>query len=498
MSMRCTRFAALVLAAVVAAEGEKSFRPEIPRVWDEQALRDMELPVVVPRYSPRPVPEAYYYKIPVRKIYKSYPIYAPGRARKGYVEWLQTLEPQVIFEAAELRSKQDWIRAGEVVFEAPTLYDVPDMTAQDVANPAWYAYTAVRLTPDGILPYLRYVVREKGKVEVGSLSCANCHMRVLEDGSIIKAGQGNFPLDRVNALTARKSPLQEARRNFVSLFAIPWMHDRQRQYESYSTEEIASIYEAIPAGVLGRNRSSALSPPAVPDLHGIRHRRYLDKSGLNKHNDIVGLMRYAAMAEGIEFFSSFDGFIPSGGEKFDTLPRPESLERFSEEQLYALALWLYSLEPPKNPKPPDRKLVRVGKKVFKREGCALCHTPPLYTNNKLTPAIGFNIPQEHRNRYDILPVVVGTDPQLTMQTRRGTGYYKVPSLRGLWYRGPFEHNGSVATLDDWFDPSRLSDHYVPTGFRGHASKARAIKGHEFGLKLKADERTALIAFLLTL
>jgi len=38
-----------------------------------------------------------------------------------------------------------------------------------------------------------------------------------------------------------------------------------------------------------------------------------------------------------------------------------------------------------------------------------------------------------------------------MLTRKGTGYYKVPSLRGLWYRGPYEHDGSVATLEDWFD-----------------------------------------------
>jgi hypothetical protein len=41
----------------------------------------------------------------------------------------------------------------------------------------------------------------------------------------------------------------------------------------------------------------------------------------------------------------------------------------------------------------------------------------------------------------------------------------VASLRGVWYRGPFEHNGSVATLEDWFDPKRLRDDYVPTGFR---------------------------------
>jgi catechol 2,3-dioxygenase-like lactoylglutathione lyase family enzyme len=56
---------------------------------------------------------------------------------------------------------------------------------------------------------------------------------------------------------------------------------------------------------------------------------------------------------------------------------------------------------------------------------------------------------------------IGTDPRSALTTRRGTGYYKVPSLKGVWYRGPFEHNGSVATLEDWFDPKRLQGDYVP-------------------------------------
>ena len=93
---------------------------------------------------------------------------------------------------------------------------------------------------------------------------------------------------------------------------------------------------------------------------------------------------------------------------------------------------------------------------------------------------------------------IGTDPTLTMQTRRGTGYYKVPSLRGVWYRGPFEHNGSVATLEDWFDPDRLRDDYVPTAWKGYSVKTRAVKGHEFGLKLNTTDKQALIAFLKTL
>jgi hypothetical protein len=98
-----------------------------------------------------------------------------------------------------------------------------------------------------------------------------------------------------------------------------------------------------------------------------------------------------------------------------------------------------------------------------------------------------------------MPIVVGTDPTLALKTRRGTGYYKVPSLKGVWYRGPLEHSGSVATLEDWFDPRRLRDDYVPTGFKGGGGvKTRAVKGHEFGLKLSAEDRKALIAFLKTL
>jgi hypothetical protein len=93
---------------------------------------------------------------------------------------------------------------------------------------------------------------------------------------------------------------------------------------------------------------------------------------------------------------------------------------------------------------------------------------------------------------------VGTDPNLALRTRRGTGYYKVPSLKGVWYRGPFEHRGSVMTLEDWFDPRRLRDDYVPTGFKGYAVKTRAVKGHEFRLELSSENKAALIGFLKTL
>ena len=86
----------------------------------------------------------------------------------------------------------------------------------------------------------------------------------------------------------------------------------------------------------------------------------------------------------------------------------------------------------------------------------------------------------------------------TAQAEGKPGYYKVPSLRGVWYRGPFEHSGSVATLEDWFDPKRLRDDYVPTGFIGYKVTHRAVRGHQFGLRLSSEDKGALIAFLETL
>ena len=187
-------------------------------------------------------------------------------------------------------------------------------------------------------------------------------------------------------------------------------------------------------------------------------------------------------------------------------PKEGGLDRYSDEQLYALALYLYSLKPPPNPNLPktseQKAVVERGRIAFfdSENRCATCHKKESgYTNNKLTPVRDFKVPEDHPEGTNIMSRSVGTDPTLATQTRRGTGFYKVPSLLGVWYRGPFEHNGSCATLEDWFNPKRTNDTYVPTGWKGPpGTKTRAVKGHEFGLDLSIDDRSALIAFLKTL
>ncbi|HXI31605.1 MAG TPA: di-heme oxidoredictase family protein, partial [Vicinamibacterales bacterium] len=246
---------------------------------------------------------------------------------------------------------------------------------------------------------------------------------------------------------------------------------------------------------------SPLYPVQIPDLIGVADRRYLDRTGLQRHRSIADLMRYAAMNRGIlnggDGVASHDGFVPGDPPRFEHVPDPSTRARYSDEQLYALAQYLYALRPPANPNAVDAAAVRGGE-VFRREGCVTCHTPPLYTNNTLTPADGFTIPVDHPRRYDVTPLSVGTDPALTLETRRGTGYYKVPSLKGVWYRGMFGHSGWCATLEDWFDPRRVRDDYVPSGFKPHDRRTFAVVGHRFGLNLSEEDRRALIRFLNTL
>lgn len=498
----------LLLAGMIAGNrlgrAQHPVRPTIPKVWDERALATLEVPLALPVISPAHVSADYYERIPVRLVYKSYPIYHPGSEPPGYLDWLRRQEPEVIFDPAKLKTEADWVRAGEVVFDAPIGFA---STAgidyhicaflDDVRDPDWYTATRVPLTERGVMPFLRYVVRKKGLVELGQLSCATCHTRVMPDRTLFKGAQGNFPLDRALAWAFRHhAPPGLVRFAVRQAFTTPGLDpDPLAELLREPDDQVIRHFEAITPGVVARQASSPLYPPAVPDLIGLRDILYLDRTGRVQHRGVEDLMRYSALNQGADDLASSGGFIPAG-EDLKTRPDPKTQGRYSDEQLYALSLYIYSLVPPPNPNRFDRRAA-LGEGVFRRERCDRCHPPPLYTSNELMPVVGFRVPDDHHEKYDVAMRRIDTGPELAAKTRRGTGYYKVPSLRGVWYRGPFEHNGSVATLEDWFDPRRTEAGYVPTGFRGMAT-SRAVKGHRFGLDLSGEDRAALIAFLKTL
>jgi len=453
----------------------------VPRVWDDEALASMELPLAGLGQPATYVSAEYYYRIPERKIYKTYPLDAPGRDELAYLQWLREQEPEVVFDASRLKTEADWLRAGRLVWES-------------VVSPSSRPVSAS--LPKPARRERRYVIREKGVVENGLTTCQECHTRFLDDGTVIPGAQGkSFEGDEERRREQVADPgfVDQRKKVLFRSMSVPWLTpDPAEPLKQLSATGLLELLLAPVSGTFPRARTSRIFPPVVSDLIGIRDRKYLDATGLVRHRSIGDLMRYAAIVTGAEDLAHYNGFRPEG-----ELPDPSTLERFSDEQLYALALYIYSLKPPENPNKFDSLAAR-GQQVFEAEGCGTCHAPPLYTSNVLTPAIGFSIPADHHERFDILPTVVGTDSHLALQTRKGTGYYRVPSLRGVWYRGPFEHNGSVATLEDWFDAARLQDDYVPTGFKGFQVENRAVKGHEYGLRLESDDKRALIAFLKTL
>ncbi|MEO7274379.1 MAG: hypothetical protein ABIX28_17930 [Vicinamibacterales bacterium] len=465
-------------------------------------MKTVVLPLAVSDATPVQMSAETYYRIPVAPIYKSYPVYAPGREPSGYFAALQRRAPEIAFDAAVLATDADWVRAGELVFDAPIGFGSlagPRPVGYE-RDPRWLQHVRPPIAVDGTIPFYRYVIREQGKVEIGVLSCGMCHTRVMPDGTVIKGAQGNFPAERALADDAGTVDLESIRRRERRQFAAPWLApDAYPDLDQRSLKDIVSLHEVIPPGVVARHGTSPLVPVKVPDLIGIRDRHYLDATGLMQHRNIGDLMRYAAMNQTTDLLARYGAFIPAGPEARDPVQyfRSRGRGRYSDEQLYALARYIYSLTPPTNPN-RSTALTARGQQVFEREECGRCHTPPLYTNNKLTIAKGFVPRPELFRKYDVMQRSVGTDSDLALKTRRGTGFYKVPSLKGVWYRGPFGHSGWAATLEDWFDLRRTLPGYVPTAFTPDGVAPHPVIGHRFGLDLSADDKQSLMAFLRTL
>lgn len=486
-----------MLALGLLGAGETAFHPDIPKAWDDRAVESMELPLAQRDRSPRYMTSAEYYALKVRPIYRSYPAYAKGREPAGYLESLKQKEPEIIFDPAKLHTKEDWIQAGKLVFESETQFYPAPATQPSADDPS-----AQPVGKDGVLPFFRpnfrYYVRKKGVLEVGINACAGCHTRVMPDGSLFEGGQGvpNRPVSDATLraiLESTPTPEQvQGTKDFIwSTTGAPWVMSKEEFEKSLTKEEWVHHARATQPSVFMRQGTSFSHPVRVPSLVGIADIHYLDATGLVRNRSIADIMRYAVINEGLDTLAHYGDFQPAPGA---TAFSGDVGTRYSDEQLYALALYIESLKPPPNPNKFDEH-ARHGQEIFQGEGCPVCHTPPLYTNNKLNPARGFHVPDDLRKTDDIMNSSVGTDPTLALGTRRGTGFYKVPSLRGLWYREGFGHGGQAATLEEWFDPARLEDGYVPKGF--HLGPG-PIEGHEKGLDLTPEEKRDLIAFLKTL
>jgi mono/diheme cytochrome c family protein len=200
---------------------------------------------------------------------------------------------------------------------------------------------------------------------------------------------------------------------------------------------------------LGPGRNDVLpddefNPYAMPDFGGLVDMPYLHHNANWYHRSAATL---AVRCETL--------FITSSGQ-VTRIPRVLS---------YALARFLRSLPapPPPDDAPTDEETIARGREVFDAAACSGCHVPPLFTSDRL---VGVE--------------EIGTDPAAGISPARATGYYRIPSLRGVGRAAPYLHHGALGSLEEMFDPER------------------GEPGHRHGLDLSATDRAALLAFLRTL
>ncbi len=475
---------------------------QAPRFWNDHDLADWATPVAGLNVRPAHFSEKEYYAAPVGDYLRTYPVYFPGREPAGFWKMLESAKPEPLVRNGA-RTQAQWIAAGERVFrelDQPSTRRPAAKLLEVVRSREALAKLGVKEPKNGILETLRLVPTANG-LEVSLSDCGRCHSRTLSDGTILPGASIGVIADTYTdpaffslffsiapkvTLPPVDEPPAMAR---WRLFAVPWLKDDIHDLLKSMTPDDERALNSN-AGVVARFNGSPFFPTKIPDLIGIQNRKYLDHTATHRLRDVTDVMRYAALISCCDLadFGPHQ-MLPEQQRKIQI--------RFSNDLLFALAEYLYTLKPPLNSYASDARS-KAGEEIFHREGCPQCHTPPLYSSNKLTLATGFSPPPDHPLRDDILPLSVGTDPSLALKTRKGTGLYKIPSLKGVWYRALLGHDGSVSTLEEWFDAARLSDDFAPSGFKGYKMTHRAVPGHEFGLKLNAEEKALLIAFLRTL
>lgn len=331
---------------------------------------------------------------------------------------------QVLWDGQRPRTLAQWVALGERVFhDYPLRAEI--FARHALLDPSISAAVGLRADADQRWPGLVVFEDLDGVARVG-ITCALCHVGEDASGQLVP-GCANRGLD----------------------------YGRMRL--AYHRDSGAPIPAELAARMAhwGPGRADITDdededPVAIPDLWGVRELRHLTAAAT------LGHRHPAALAI---------------RQETQLLHANRERARPPRELAWALAMYVYALEPPTRSHAPAGET--TGAEIFARE-CRDCHSE---ANGSGPP-----IPSSE----------VGTDQALARGRARGTGLYRPAPLIRVAEAGPYLHDGSLASLDALLDEARLEPDYV--GVRGRG----AVGGHAFGLELSQDERDALLAYLRSL
>ena len=321
-----------------------------------------------------------------------------------------------------------WVELGRRVFFDYPLR--PEIFAEHaLAHPEVAREIGLHSASDGSVPGTVAFVDIDGSPRVG-ITCALCHSTVEAGAVVVGRARRDFDYGAMRLAYHRDT-------------GVPVDADMARRMASWGPGR-ADITE-----------DDDEDPVAIPDLWGLRALGTLTQAATVRHGELGD---DAPLALAIR-------------QETQILHANRERTRPPRELAYALALFLYSLEPP--PAAPPTAAAGRGAAIFRRD-CEGCHAD----------AVGSGPPVAFAD--------IGTDPALAAGTSRGTGLYRPAPLLRVAGAAPYLHHGVVPSLADLFDPARLRSDYT----RG-AHGPGAIAGHLPGTELPAREREDLVAYLET-
>jgi hypothetical protein len=214
---------------------------------------------------------------------KTYPIYRPDREPPGYWEWLQTQKPEPLVDAARLRTREDWIKAGETAFrELAVSKATTDM--ERLRDPS--SWEGVRTIADGSLGGYRWVVTASG-LELRGTGCATCHVRRRSDGTELWGAPEGPQTGRVyRGITLRPAFFEGDSQAAAiwRMFTVPWAPDSrvEKIRELSDAEANALARRPDPVGTLNRPHGSPFYTTKIPDLNPLHHSRYIDATATHQ------------------------------------------------------------------------------------------------------------------------------------------------------------------------------------------------------------------------